>query len=646
MKSKLNYPRNLRVALMGLTLAGTLGLVHAVPDRVLNTFDTDISGCGNAWGAMTGTFDPTQDATGNGGGSLYITSDFAADQNTLTYFINEPPNGAWWFPGPPWNMTDYISVEFDIKWDNSKTLSIADFNTPPLGGENNIAIWATDYPNFSIRPTIGFVPVPAAAASGWAHVSLPINPATAGIDPSVGIVLKKWISSEQRDAGGTYGFWIDNVVLKGADAPPPPPSVGLEKAIPGLALVAATGGQWDRQNIRTVSSNYTWIGRSGPVSYSVDIARHTDIAGMQLHMYLIPGVANPDRWDSDWHEANILMWRIIKNADGSAWSPLNFKTNAPDNNGRMYNSINDPDAPGGDMGGVWASTPVGEWTLTFTSDTAVTITGPDGASGNFEIPAEVIAIFSQSPYMQIAVGIVPGAIERIGQKVMVNRVRITGTAEPNVDSSFVDQPLNPVIWEIKANSPTLGVQLIPSSAPWWMSWTLPASGFGPQVGDKASGGTWTVPSSPGYAAGGRHYVLLNSTDVPEGNTAFFRLLKRVGTKLLVLLPGEEFAPGTPTGKTGTPDRQTSSVAFNATVRLVDDDNYPVTAPNDTVRISVEPAVAGTGFGEGADGLLINGVATISVTCSPFSDDVVFVITAENLDNPEIQSATATVTVGF
>src|SRR6185503_5538837 len=45
----------------------------------------------------------------------------------------------------------------------------------------------------------------------------------------------------------------------------------------------------------------------------------------------------------------------------------------------------------------------------------------------------------------------------------------------------------------------------------------------------------------------------------------------VGTfaKLQLLLPGEAAAPGTATGKTGTPTTQTAGTALNATIRSVD-----------------------------------------------------------------------------
>jgi len=75
------------------------------------------------------------------------------------------------------------------------------------------------------------------------------------------------------------------------------------------------------------------------------------------------------------------------------------------------------------------------------------------------------------------------------------------------------------------------------------------------------------------------------------------------TKLLTLAPGEAAAPGTATGKTGTPTNQLPDTAFNLTVRAVDDNWNFVNTAADTVAISSSdifaalpinaPLVAGT-----------------------------------------------------
>ena len=189
----------------GLALAFATSSGLAVPDIDLGTFDSGFSGWGKAWGNAQPAFDPAQDNTGNGGGACYMSGDYAADQNTLTIYRCLEGN-PWWHPtGLSFNMSSYKSLEFDLKWDTSTTLSIADFNANP-GGDSGIAIWAVDYPAFAGMPTLGTVIVPVSSATGWVHVSLPINPALSGIDPSAGIVFKKWITADTQSAGGYLWF--------------------------------------------------------------------------------------------------------------------------------------------------------------------------------------------------------------------------------------------------------------------------------------------------------------------------------------------------------------------------------------------------------------------------------------------------------
>ena len=56
------------------------------------------------------------------------------------------------------------------------------------------------------------------------------------------------------------------------------------------------------------------------------------------------------------------------------------------------------------------------------------------------------------------------------------------------------------------------------------------------------------------------------------------------SRLQVLLPGETAAPGTPTGRTGTPTAQTAEVPFTILVRACDDDWNTVTSVTNVVRI--------------------------------------------------------------
>src|SRR5439155_17118476 len=79
-------------------------------------------------------------------------------------------------------------------------------------------------------------------------------------------------------------------------------------------------------------------------------------------------------------------------------------------------------------------------------------------------------------------------------------------------------------------------------------------------------------------------------------------------KLQLLLPGETAAPGTPTGKTGTPTAETAGTAFTITVNSVDA-NWNVVSNTDTVAITSSDANATMP----ANAALVSGTKTFSVT---------------------------------
>jgi len=100
------------------------------------------------------------------------------------------------------------------------------------------------------------------------------------------------------------------------------------------------------------------------------------------------------------------------------------------------------------------------------------------------------------------------------------------------------------------------------------------------------------------------------------------------SRLQVLLPGESPAPGTPTGKTGTPNRQTSGVPFTATVRACDSGWNLVTTTTDAISITATDAsatlpssaqlVAGTGTFQ----VTFNAAGTFSVLAHDLTDGTI------------------------
>jgi hypothetical protein len=92
-----------------------------------------------------------------------------------------------------------------------------------------------------------------------------------------------------------------------------------------------------------------------------------------------------------------------------------------------------------------------------------------------------------------------------------------------------------------------------------------------------------------------------SSNVVVGAAAF--------AKLQLLAPGETAAPGSASGKTGTPSARTAGTAFNVTVNAVDAFWNLVNSATDTVDLSSSDANATLP----ADTALVNGTGSLSVT---------------------------------
>ena len=81
------------------------------------------------------------------------------------------------------------------------------------------------------------------------------------------------------------------------------------------------------------------------------------------------------------------------------------------------------------------------------------------------------------------------------------------------------------------------------------------------------------------------------------------------TKLQILLPGETAAPGTPSGKTGSPTAQTAGTSFSVTVNAVDANWNVVSSVTDVVAITSTDTYATLP----SNAALVSGTKTFSVT---------------------------------
>ncbi|MFM2295302.1 MAG: hypothetical protein RLZZ350_1715 [Verrucomicrobiota bacterium] len=103
-------------------------------------------------------------------------------------------------------------------------------------------------------------------------------------------------------------------------------------------------------------------------------------------------------------------------------------------------------------------------------------------------------------------------------------------------------------------------------------------------------------------------------------------------KLQVLLPGETAAPGTASGKTGSPNTQFVVGSFTVTVNAVDT-NWNVITTNDTVHVTTtDPADT-----EPSNAALVAGTKTFTVTPATVG---AFTVTASDVSNGTISNGTS------
>lgn len=492
----------------------------------------------------------------------------AQENLIVSEFDTEESLSAWsrWWGAAPQTYEFDATVNHSVNPNSGSLKGVVEFDVAAYGGDNQFALQgnlpetidASGYtnlvmsliwdPNSAKTPSgdFGYLEYGLKTAdfgqiwlggmnlsgslNGWFQVNAPISPALPKIDQIAGVVLKLWSGDPVTGLTGTTTFWLDDVIFLANTntAPTPPPTLDLAPAVPGLQLFAsAAGSQYQRQSIRTVGNDYSWVGQPGPVSYALTLKTYpgVDHTGFQTHIFLIPAENPPVGSSPDYNEPNVVFIDLANNATGGAYLNFRYKTNQPAGNSMIYNS-NPDNGPVGTLGGVGSTTPLGTWTITFKTETEVTLTSPDGSTSDITFPAESAALFANPLYAYF--GIQPNQLSNIGQSAVFGRVQITGVPTP-IDDTFVGVPpegggpnqLDPAVWQVAAEDPA-GVVLVPVDSAWWAWWTLPANGFVLQQNGTLNGPTWQENTTPPIQVGARRGVLL-----PASNEAssFFRLTK-------------------------------------------------------------------------------------------------------------------------
>jgi hypothetical protein len=263
-------------------------------------------------------------------------------------------------------------------------------------------------------------------------------------------------------------FWVDNVTFVTNPVPPALPAVAIDraKAPSGLQMYASVfNNNGSRQGIRAVNP-VGWVGSSDPVSYSFTVSGYPDGAhsGFETHVWLVPnpgGEVAPDH-----NETNVIYLRLVNNADGTATASFRYKTNAPGSSGdATYNPHT--------LAVISNSTPIGTWTLSFNSDTNVTISTPSGSTTNFSLPLDVAQLFSGPSFY---LGITPNTGGNITQFASFSRAQIVTGTFTNLDDNFSVAPLDVLTWQKFADDVN-SIFVWPADASYWVSWTLPDTSF-------------------------------------------------------------------------------------------------------------------------------------------------------------------------
>jgi hypothetical protein len=527
----------LATTLLGLALSGAATVCQAQStDFIIDTFDSDTSAAWTRWwGAASQSyeFDPSVDAQGNSNsGSLKATIGYDIASNAgdnqfavQNYFATSDGTKV------TLDGTQYTNLVFDVRFDPSSP-------TRPVTGD--FGYWEFGLiPSDSSQTWLGAL---SATNGNWIHVAVPLDPTVPKMNAIQGVVFKMWAGDTSvggnNQLTGTTIFWVDNIKLidNTNTAAPPPPTLSITKATPGLQLFASkSGSQYQRQNIYTLNNTgYSWVDNPNPTTYSLTIKDYPNgsHSGFQTQIFLTPGAALPT-WETspDWNEPNIVFLDIQNNADGTANATFRYKVDQANGNSMLYNA-NPANGPVGALASIGNPTPLGKWSVTFSNATSVTLTTPSGTSTNFTMPSQAATLFADPLYAYF--GVQPNALNNIGQSATFGRVQITGVSAP-LDDNFAgvrqdpSSPpiLDPATWQVSAEDP-VGIVLVPPDSICGLDWTLPASGFALRASSSLAPGSWVDSGLTNIVQIGnrmRVVVPTSSPSLPATNHLYFQLVK-------------------------------------------------------------------------------------------------------------------------
>ena len=621
MKRNAGILKWLQATLCSLALAST-----ALADHTIALFDTDLTVNGTTDNMRTGdTPSPSvlvHTNVGSPGGSMYVVINWGSQAGWQDTKVQADMN-----PWPGYDLRQYLYLEFDV-------MILTNLSQPAANGTYGaIQVicqgWdgAGDNSGNGGYNQLGYLPL--AATNGWQHFKV----STATFPHFLNRLTFNFNVNPNQTNATQIHYLVDNVVL--TSPPIPPPTLGkIKPPTPaGLTLIPGAGSEWQRVMVYPVGTDFGWYNRGNPVTYSFTVKDFPTVGEFAANLFLMPnGHMQYGVGDTaiDWNTTNTLVFNITANGTTPAtnWNVgFNAKTNLGGGNPNFNNIVNFN----------YSQFPTGTWSLTFNDNTSFTITAPNGFSTNASLPADVADLVSGNGITNTALtpyfGIMPRVTTaNIGFPTVFSRIQITGVPGP-VDDNFSTAPLNSGVWSRLADYQP-GIFVDTNDVFAYVTWNIPNDqGFGSLIASSNAAGPYKeigAPSSKWLNINGTRTGIVPKSGInaalggAENTAAYFRLIKRGFAKLQVLMPGETAAPGTLTGKTGTPDAQTPGVPFNVRVNSVDElwnvvsngDTINITSTDNTATLQGDTALAG---GTANFIVMFGSTGTFTITATDVTD---------------------------
>jgi hypothetical protein len=487
----------IRLAQSALTGPVTVNVDNIVfnDEVIIDNFDDgNVDGWTVAWGTTPEVSFGLLDRQGRQtSGSLRVAANYFTPQATWQQAVVT-------IPFPDTNVSaGFTRVNVDVRIDPA--------STPTVNGDYGLFEFKTP----SGAPTIGGIRL---TNTEWNHLSFEIAP---GIGSLNGFIVQLG----DDDMAGPITYNLDNLTWTVRTAPPPPPTLTIQKAAGGLNLVHTSSDIYGRHNVYSAdSSALGFYNELDPVSYSVTLASFPNAAtfnGFQAHVFLVPGGGGTET-SPDWNQPNILFLDIKANANGGGNCTFRWKTNQASGNSQLYVAT----APV--VNGVSV---LGAWDLKVTGNTHFEMKSPDGSTTSFDLPTDAAALFTGP--LRFYVGVQGNNANNIGQRARIGGVRIAKGVFGELvvlEDNFSGEALDTTKWVENASAG--GVQFLRAAdAGFLITWGLPDDGYTLQWRDMLGDDAflpWTPVTAVPYSLGPlRRQVQVPPSELLDFAQAFFRL---------------------------------------------------------------------------------------------------------------------------